>query len=308
MGEMVIKNYLYMVEKLGKTRKEVAQDGVFSERTEGRLVHGTYSVDTINKLVEYYNKHGAVLYPHHVEFDDFVGKDLSAYKEPNWSSEQVKGEYVGLYLSRRGTGKVKAMILAITENDKFMLEARAIDSVQNPEKAADLIKDILAIDDLEQARKTFEETKEQKKSLLRGSRFLFGEVSGRGDLLCIHMKDVHGTYEVTLSTSLKSYLNTYNAVPAKYNWRGGATVASVYDMEDWPYSMVIGFARLMYWNPELMVGNDMGEALQRMHRYQKKENMLCLHNDIDALFYESIMDNYRKTEELQNAKKTKKTR
>ena len=297
MGNIVIKNYEHMLDKLGKSRRDLVQEGVFSKRTEGRLMSGNPSEQTIEKLVEYYNRHGSALYPHHVEFDDFVSKDLSAFAKPTWKNEQIKGEYVGLYLSRRGTGKVKAMVLTIAENEDFMLEARAIDSVHNLAKAADLIKDILSIDDLTQAKQTYETMKETKKSLLRGSRFLHGNVFGRGDLMFVQLQDEHGTYEVSISTSLKSYLNTYNSVPSKYNWRGGATIVSVYDIEDWPYSMIIGFTRLKYWDPDLMVSNDIGESLLRMHGYQKKENMLCLQNDIDALFYESIMDGYRQKEE-----------
>lgn len=76
-----------------------------------------------------------------------------------------------------------------------------------------------------------------------------------------------------------------------------------YDLNDWPYGMIIGMIRCKYWHPELMTSADIGNALIRMHAYQKKENMLCLQNDIDALFYESFVDIHRQSEEKEAMKK-----
>ena len=112
----------------------------------------------------------------------------------------------------------------------------------------------------------------------------------------IHLRDDHEIYEVTMSTSLKSYVSTYNKVQVPYGMRGGAVLSTVYDIEGWPYSMIIGLIRKEYWHSDLMKPEEIRNALQRMNAYQKKENMLCLQNDIDALWYESFMEiHYLKT-------------
>ena len=297
MSDFVKENYEYMLRELGKTRYDFKKETGFSEKTEQRMMSGGNLRDkTLRKITEYYNAHGAELYPHHIDLDDFRHKDLSRSTQPRWENDQVTGEYIGLYLSRRGTGKPKAMVLTIVERQDHTLEARAIDTVQDPVKATDLIASILSVEDLDQARQVYKTAWDEKRSSLRGSRFLHGEVSGRGDLLLIYLKNDQGTCEVQIATSLKSYMSTYNKVSNKYNWRGGAVIASVYDFEAWPYSMIIGMMKREYWHPDLMSNADIISALQRMHSYQKKENMLCLQHDIDALWYESFVDIHRQGE------------
>ena len=292
----VKENYLFMLDKLGSSAKnEIIERNYCSAATERRIRNGeasNISDSTIEEIIRYYNEHGEKLYPHHVSINEFKYNNLSEYIAPTWTNKQVEGNYIGLYLSKRGNRKAKAMILTITQNSDFMLEARAIDTVHNLDVAEKFITEILKKPDLEEARKIHKEQLVSKYSLLRGSRFLHGEVTGRGDLMLIHLKNEQGTYEMTLSTSLKSYLKNCAIVAKerKYDWRGGATIASVYDSDDWPYSMIIGFIRDTCWHPDLMDKEEITDSLQRMYNYQKKQNMLCLQNDIDALFYESIMD------------------
>lgn len=291
------ENTLYMLDKLKINRQTLADNIDLSIRTVDRIMKGYASGKTIKMLVEYYNQHGNLLYPHHVDEDLFQNSFLSTFTKPTWSSDQVAGEYVGLYLSGRGTGKPKAMIMKIFKNQDHLLEVVAIDTVQSLSGVTNLMNDVFSADGI-YAREKYENAKNEKNALLRGSRFLYGEVTGRGDLMFIHLADDHEIYEVRMSTSLKSYVNTYNKVEKKYNMRGGAVLSTVYDIEGWPYSMIIGLIRKEYWHPDLMTCEEIRNALQRMNAYQKKENMLCLQNDVDALWYESFMEiHYSKTAE-----------
>lgn len=295
MSNIVKRNYEYMLKELRMSRNEFIQEEVLSARTEGRLMSGDATDKTIAKLVDYYNNHGADLYPHRVELEDFKEKDLSQSTKPKWKNEQVVGEYICFYLSGRGTGKPKAMILRITENKKHLLEACAIDIVQEPTKAHDLIMRVFRDKELPESREAHKILLDKEYSLLRGSRFLCGEVLGRDNLMSIILRDEHETYDMRISTSLGSYMNTYDRVVNKYSWRGGAAIASVCDLKDWPYSMIMGVIKCDLWHPDQGTA-DFCNALQRMHSYQKKENMLCLQNDIDSLWYEVFMDIHRRCE------------
>lgn len=292
----VKENAQHVLNELKINRQTLADEIGLSIRTVDRIMNGYATEKTIKLLVNYYNQHGNLLYPHHVDEDLFQNSRLSTFIEPTWNNEQVAGEYVGLYLSRRGTGKPKAMALKIFENQNHLLEAYAIDTVHDLDKISDLMQDVFSDNDLEQTRLKYEIAKDEKKSLLRGSRFLHGKLSGCRDLMFMSLTDDQGVYEVKIATSLKSYINTYNKVSEKYNMRGGAVLATVYDLEDWPYSMIIGLIRNDYWHPE-MPREEITHVLQRMHSYQKKENMVCLQNDIDALFYEFFVDFHRQSEE-----------
>ena len=299
MEDYVIKNYEYMLRELEKSAYSFYdKDEILSESTERRLRKGKWSDKTLNKIVNYYNEHGSELYPHHITLDDFKSRDLSEAIHPKWHHEQVVGNYICLYLSKRGTGKTKAMILQIKHGQENTLEARAIDIVQNPAKAEMLINSIFSIDDLGQARHKHKMMLKDNYALLRGSCFLHGKASGIGNLISVVLSDEHGAYEMRISTSLQSYMVTNDTVTEKYAWRGGAAIASVNSLGDWPYGMIIGMMRIDYWHPELMTSVDISNALQRMYSYQKKENMLCLHKDIDALWYESFMDIHRQSEEM----------
>ena len=111
---------------------------------------------------------------------------------------------------------------------------------------------------------------------------------------------------MTLAMSLESYLKNLEEAAKRgtYEWRCGVAIASVHDLEDWPYSMIIGLTKEEFWHPELMDKSEIADTLQRMHRYQKKQNMLCLQDDIDALFYESIMEVHRQSKEQEQNKTT----
>lgn len=295
------ENYFFMLEKLGPSaRQELIDSCAISAATENRIRHSekTISDRTINELVHHYNQYGDQLSPPYITLEDFKYKQLSTCSLPIWHRKQVIGNYICLYLSRKGIGKAKAMILTIQENEHHELEARLIDAVHQLDKASTFIEEILSIRNLAEARAMHKQLLKSQYSFLRGSHFLHGKVSGRLELLTIHLKDEKDNYEMTLAASLSTYLKNLNKIPAgtMYPWRGGSILATIYDRDSWPYSIVMGITRDDYWHPDLMTMHDITDALQRMDSYQKKANMLCLQNDIDALFYESIMDVHRQSE------------
>lgn len=299
MDNYIKENYLNMLHQLGKTVYQFQQENILSPSTERRIRNGdpaSISDRTVHILVDYYNRHGSELFPHHVDLTEFKTKDLSKSTQPIWENADIVGDYIALYLSRRGTGKLKSMALTIREAPDQTLEVRAIDIIQNPNKTADLISNILKIKDLSQAKAAYKEAFRTNYSVLRGSRFLYGVASGRGNLLFMHLKDDTG-YEMTVYTQLRAYLKTRSKSITSYSWRGGAAILTVCDLESWPYSMVIGMMELKFWHPKQTNTADIINALQRMHTYQKKENMLCLQHDIDSLWYEAFMDVHRQIEE-----------
>lgn len=302
MRNYVKENYLYMLDQLGISIYEFKKKGLFSPTTERRIRNGnieTISDSIVSIIVDYYNEHGTELHPHHIDINDFKYTDLSKSTLPKWDTQDVAGDYIALFLSKRGTGKPKSMALQIKEAQDHTLEVRAIDIIQNPAKTTDIIASILNTKDLDKAKEIHRDALNKDSyyySLLRGSRFLHGEASGRGNLMTISLKDGSG-YEMTISTLLKSYLNTRNQLENKYSWRGGAAIASVCEMDRWPYSMIIGMIRIDHWHPDPMSTEALGNALIKMNSYQRKENILSLSNDIDALFYEVFMEIDRQSKE-----------
>ena len=293
----VKENYLYMLDKLKMSYQTFTEKSGISPSTERRIRNGNPEAlrdSTIEEIVSFYNENGTALYPHRVDLAMFKYEDLSLSTSPQWQIEDVTGDYIALYLCTRGTGKPKAMAIKITEN----YEVRAIDIVHDPTCTSDLITDILNIENFDEAKNKFNIALHAKYASLRGSRFLHGTVSGKKNLLSLHLTDGLG-YEMTINTLLTSYLDTRNKSIKKYSWRGGVAIASVCDLDDWPYTMILGMIEQEYWHPEKMPTADISDALMRLHSYQKKHNMLCLQNDTDSLWYEAFMDVHRQWEEKQ---------
>lgn len=305
MENCIRMNYLYMLRQLGIDSNEFLQQGIISVTTERRIRNGdisSISERTINALVEFYNMHGSELYPHHIELYDFKHTDLQKSTKPVWKNSDLVGDYIALFLSKRGTGRAKAMVIKISESAGNKLDVKAIDLIQDPERASRFIEDILNEEDLEIARSKHKNLFDKKNSLLRGSHFLHGEAFGRGSLLTISLTDDAG-YEMTISTSLKSYISAQKKAPHDYKLRGGAALVTVCGLESWPYSMVIGIMDMEFWHSELMSNADIAFILQRMNSYQRKENMLCLDGDVDSLWYESFMDAHRRYKEKNPVRK-----
>ncbi len=302
MKNYVKENYLFMLDQLGKSIYEFKKEDLFSATTERRIRNGnidTISDNIISIIVDYYNRHGSELHPHHIEISDFKYTDLSKSTLPKWDTQDVVGDYIALFLSKRGTGKPKSMAIQISEAQDHTLEVRAIDIVHNPAKTTDIITSILKTKDIDKAKEIHRVALNKDNyyySLLRGSRFLHGVASGRGNLMTISLKDDSG-YEMTISTLLKSYLSTRSTLENKYPWRGGAAIASVCELDSWPYSMIIGMIRIDHWHPDPMSTEALGNALLKMNSYQKNENILSLANDIDSLWYEVFMDIDRQNKE-----------
>ena len=291
MKNNVASNFLHMLNELGQTRSFFIANVGISDKTIRRMLEGkTIRKSTLEEIVKYYNDNGLELYPHNVTEEEFMNTDLSKARRLPWENAQIKGIYICPYLSRRGTGSAKAMVLRIQEEEDLSLSVRAVDTVQYLDQANRIINEILSKEDWDAAKKAFKAEMEKKNSVLRSSHLLRGTVTGCGDLVSMTLSDESGTYQMRIETSLSSYLNTYKAASTWYSWRGGAAIASVYDIEAWPYSMVIGMIGSEHWNPAVMTNEYVGGVLEKMHAYQKKHNMLCLHKEIDELWYEVFME------------------
>lgn len=296
----VQKNYAYMLSKLGMSSYEIVDKIGLSKSTVDRLQSDkesrtSFQNKTINQLVEFYNSHGDKLYPHHIDYDTFKNKDIASLHLPTWSNEQVQGTYVCYYLSKRGTGKPKAMLLRIIENEKKELTAMAIDTIHDLEKVDEVLNTIFTDTDAEECRKRYDNYYSSNYDSLRGSRFLTGVVTGCDSLMSIFLKNKQKTHEIRIATSLITYLITYENATVKYKLRGGAAISLITHAGDWPYSMLIGMIRESYWHPAFMNEDEIKNALERIGDYQKKDTMLCLQQEIDALWYEIFMDAHRKS-------------
>lgn len=297
--DLVVKNFTYMRTKLDKTIDDIAAAADLSTSTLSRLIKGKYSERTIEALVDLYNKN---LYPHNITVDIFTTKDLSQLYRPRWDSKQILGTYICPYLSPRGTGTTKALLLNIVEKDHEP-EAWAIDIIHDINSAQTLSQKIFSdktsIDD---AKKAYKQAKKAEPNdlLMRDSRFLSGTVDGCGNILSISLNCED--YNITITTSLKLYLDSVEEFRTTRQWCGGAAIASFHSSSDWPYSMLFGMVHNEFWNPDywqhptllnIKGADSVGGVLREMNKRQINENMLGLTTEIDTLWYEAFMEAHR---------------